>query len=108
MVFYKGVLVEYKHHRDWCIGDRRQYYSKWTRLFKWDDGTWRYGLIIGKYRDSILIELTEGGIFTVDKGIIYPCKKGFKNKKWRNNGEDLSAQQELKHHINGIMMEREI
>ena len=64
---------------------RLEYYIKWQRLFKWEDGMWRAGIIIGKYRNQIVIELDDGGIFTVDKGIMYSWKRGWNNKPWRKN-----------------------
>ena len=31
----------------------------------------------------MMIELDEGGIFSVNKAIIYPSRKNIDNKKWR-------------------------
>ena len=75
--------MKYIDHRYLCLLVRSEYYHKWGRLFKWSDGTWQYGIIIGKYRNKVIMELNDGGIHTVDPAIIYPWVDGYENKRWR-------------------------
>ena len=78
-----GDLMEYKDHRYFGVFCRKEYYEKWERIVKWPDGSFKYAIIIGKYRDMVVIELDEGGIFTVSPKNLQPWVKGYKNLRWK-------------------------
>ena len=83
---YTGNLINYEDHTSWDIVRRCAYYNKWLRLLKWKDGTWKPGLIIGYFRNKIIVEIGDGDdadIYTVEKKIVYEYREGFTGKKWR-------------------------
>ena len=83
---HTGNLVNYEDHTSWCIIRRNVYYRKWLKLLKWQDGTWKAGLIIGYFRNKIIVEIGDGDdadICTVKREIVYEWEDGFAGKKWR-------------------------
>ena len=83
----KGELIQYHDHRLWCLNVRKHYYENWTKLFKWNDGKWKCGLVIGKYCDKVIIELDEGEIHTIDKELMYPYQEGYDGKRWKKKND---------------------
>ena len=85
-----GKLITYSDLDNWDdIFLKKDYIDKWLKLVKWDDGYWKYALIIGDYarnKNAKIVELVDDdnrGIYTINKRKIYEYKSGFKGKKWK-------------------------
>lgn len=87
-----GELFLYHDWRKFDIFTVWHYQDRWSVMLKWNDGSWKSAVKIGKYRKLTVVELSDdGGIFSVDPGIIYPYDKKLKDKRWRNDDDDETS-----------------